>query len=314
MIYAICYHRVLPLRTRSNRMHWRRGTVVSCENFRAQLDLLTRDFVLCDEADVLAWFAAEEGTWPRDRPGAWITFDDGYMDNLTWAAPIARAFGVRPGLFVSTRIFEPGWRLPVDRWYAMLCAARRTRGELSFPGLAPWCFDLDRPEDLDRFIDGPEKRAFLRSPSHQQELMLDHLGVALEVAQDSLEVPDYLTERALRSLAERGWLIGTHTHSHALLTQTTHDQALHELDESQSVLAPLLPEHSMSRCFAYPDGAWDTATRELIEQTAAETGWWRAALTIDPAPITRARDRWTLPRYIARDTPDLSWLNREENT
>lgn len=301
MIHILCYHRVLPEPTPESHIYWRRGTVVSCEHFRAQLERLTKTHIMLEEAAALDWLESDT-PWPYKRPGAWITFDDGYMDNLVHAAPITSDLDIRPSLFISTGILEPRWRFPVDRWYDALNAARQTRGALSFEGLEPWRFDLARPGDLARLIDGPEKRRFIRASRAQQRHMLHHLHDVLDVNPDEIRAPRYLDAEALRNLGARGWKIGCHARWHTLLTNVSGDEVCDEVTHSQQTIDALLPTQHRSRCFAYPDGAWDTIARERIERVGRALKW-RAALSIDAGPVTQASDLWALPRYIAQNTP-----------
>lgn len=167
-----------------------------------------------------------------------MTFDDGYADNLEVAAPIAARYGIRPTLFVTTGILREGWRFPVDAWYAAIASATCRRGILSGFGAGNWAFDLARSADLARLIDGPEKRAYLTAPSSRQVRLLGLLCDTLEGSTD--RTPRYLDATALRELEARGWYIGGHSRTHALLTEVSHPIQAAEIRGCHRDLAPVV--------------------------------------------------------------------------
>ncbi|WP_280265310.1 polysaccharide deacetylase family protein [Nocardia wallacei] len=72
-------------------------TALSPDNFRRALELVLTGFgPALEPADISPDFA------PPDHPFVLITFDDGYLNNLTTAAPILAEFDVRMVLFCIT--------------------------------------------------------------------------------------------------------------------------------------------------------------------------------------------------------------------
>lgn len=293
ILTIVCYHRVLPADTRAGtgRPYFARGTAVSVESFEAEVRELSSRFQVLDEAGVIAWL---DGRRSLARPACWVTFDDGYRDVLTHAAPVLERLGVPATLFVATDTLAEGRLLPADRWYATLGARTRSRGTLVGPE-GDWAFDLERPEDYARFIDGPEKRRYLRSAPGEQAAILGRLAHAL--ATDPIgHVPElYLTVADLTSLASRGWTIGSHTKSHALLPVCSVDEQAAELSESRRHLRSL-GFHAES--LAYPDGAWN----ERVAQGAAEAGF-EVAVTLDRGVATPQSARHSLPRVLPPAAP-----------
>ncbi|MFI9628873.1 polysaccharide deacetylase family protein [Streptomyces sp. NPDC052042] len=86
-------------------------TAVGPEDFERGLERVLEDFAPYDPADL---FAGPDGGARRpDRPTVLITFDDGYRDNFTLAAPILDRLGVRALFFVCTGLL--GRRSPRPR-------------------------------------------------------------------------------------------------------------------------------------------------------------------------------------------------------
>ena len=73
------------------------------ENFRKHLAWLAGRFELLDLERFLARLAGRERA---ERPSLLVTFDDGFRDNLTNAAPVLEEFGARAAFFVSTAFVD----------------------------------------------------------------------------------------------------------------------------------------------------------------------------------------------------------------
>lgn len=290
-VLVLCYHRVLPDDGQSkHRPYFLRGTAVTQAALAQQIRDLRERFECLDEAQALQVL---QGKIDLDRPGCWVTFDDAYADAARFAAPVLAEARVPATVFVSTGVLG-GAALPADRWYAVLMTAKRRRG--SFPQVEPWEFDLDDPRCLARFIDGPEKRRFLRSTQHEQEEVLSRLATILE-ADSSVPVDSlYLGIDDIRDLVGQGWSAGSHSVSHPLLVGLSEERQRRELVDSGTRLAQILGQ--WPRTFAYPDGAWDDATARQVREAG-----YSAAVTLEPAPACRADSIFAIPRLLARNDP-----------
>jgi peptidoglycan/xylan/chitin deacetylase (PgdA/CDA1 family) len=107
----------------------------------------------------------------------------------------------------------------------------------------------------------------------------------------------------LRKLVERGWEVGSHTCSHARLTEIGEERALGELRRSREACEEQLQRPCAS--LAYPFGSYDSSVMEL----AAAAGY-RTAVTLDEriaAPL-RGRGPLEVPREaIYRSTGRLTF-------
>ena len=290
-VHVICYHRVLADEgRRENTPYFLRGTAVSQTVFRQHIRDIRERFECLDERHALAVL---QGAVQLQRPGCWITFDDAYVDVVDSVAPLLDEAGMRATVFVSTATLD-ATALPADRWYATLTTAKRRRGMVLDP--EPWQFDLDDPSAFHRFIDGPEKRLFLRSTQKQQEEALRRLAAALDADSTVPGGRVYLNVADIRDLSQRGWSIGSHTMSHPILTELAEEKQRHELEGSRARLAKLLG--NSPRTFAYPDGAWNKAIASQVRK-AGYTG----AVTIDPAVAHPGDNLFAIPRVLARNDP-----------
>lgn len=294
-VRIICLHRVVPEDERERYWPWLlRGSAVTDRELHQRLSVVAASHEWVDEQ--AAWEIIR-GNQPRSRPSCWVTFDDGYHDNLSIAAPILLEFGIRPTLFVSTRVLQPEFLLPVDGWYLTLLGARRSGVRVDL-GSGEWCVDLSDRESRVRMVSGPEKRMYVQASPESQTAMADELRDVLGAPASTAALRDrarYLTERDLLRLSALGWRIGHHGASHRLLTGLHADDMLTEVIEPARSLCRL-PLHR-SQFMAWPDGAWtpDAATR--VADLLAPVGYL-GGLTIEPRLATSRDDPWALPRFL----------------
>src|SRR5262249_22467148 len=91
--------------------------------FEAQMSYIKQRFTLFPLAVV---YGALAGKSPLPNRAVAVTFDDGYRDNYTVAAPILDSYGIKAAFFVTVGSIESG-RLP---WFCRLrrsfhCTAKR---------------------------------------------------------------------------------------------------------------------------------------------------------------------------------------------
>jgi peptidoglycan/xylan/chitin deacetylase (PgdA/CDA1 family) len=281
-VHIECFHRVIPDDDAATEWPYiQRGTALTVSQFCERLVWLSERYSLIDETSV-----DQRGGQGSEPAACWVTFDDGYRDNLSIAAPILREFGVRPTLFLTTRVLEPGWALPVDRWYAVLRAARQ-------PVAAS-------PPSLTRSVNCAAKRRFVVAPKAEQEVLLSSLARQLGVG-EAESPPDYLGVRDLKRLSELGWFVGPHGHEHQLLPTLSRIEAEQEVLRSIEVVQGL--DVRPSAWFAFADGAFDDRVTEMTRDVLKPRGFV-GAVSVAGERATQGDSAWTLPRCIARPVDD----------
>lgn len=287
----LCYHRVLPeaARTGEGWPYFHRGTAVSRDSFARQLEQLAKHLAIVDEATVLAWTG---GHGQLERPSVWMTFDDGYTDVVEHVLPLLTTIKATASVFITTcTLTSPPRALPADRWYAALVRASRRRGVLAMDGNR-WAFDLDRPEDRARLVDGPERRRCLRTSGAEQESLLSALSEALGAPVEPSSGL-YLSVADLSTLARQGFSMGAHGATHAPLSALDRDGLAFELEATAQAFA----QHDLPRpsALAYPDAAWS----EDAERAVAAR--YRLGLLLGNQ-IAR-REPLRLSRFVVPDDP-----------
>lgn len=292
MLRIECFHRVLPENLRDEQWpYFTRGTAMTVDAFTHYIDALSREYEFVDEQEAHSLLTSAGSS----RRACWVTFDDGYLDNLRFAAPVLERFGVRPTLFMTTRAMGGGWWPPVDCWYAWLRATESEAIEVTHGGLTErW--DLSTDTGRQRAVVGDLKARYIESSDSNRASFLSALARAIS-HEEHASPPRFLGEDELVELSSRGWFVGPHGHEHRLLTRATPTALRTELLTSHQALDALPLKHR-SRWFAYPDGRFDEASMSLVSSTFAPLGYV-GALTIDGRDASLGDHVWALPRHIA---------------
>ncbi len=296
-LVILCYHRVLPETERAGagRPYFTRGTAVSEQTFSAQMRAVAERFDVLSEPEVLAW---RRGERELSRPSCWITFDDGYRDVIERAVPTLARLGLPATVFVTTGLLgDPTRWLPADLWYAVLSRATRTRGVMR--GVDGERVIVDLTADHGRWVDGPERRNYLRASAVEQRRTIGELAEALRAALP--EVPElYLSATDLIALKRLRWTVGGHGHTHAILPRISSDDLLREVVAPRETLSAL---GLTPRVFAHPDGAHDARVA-----AATSAAGWDVALALEGRPANRSDHSLALPRFIPPDDPH--WIEQ----
>ena len=199
---------------------------------------------------------ARERRVPRNAVA--ITFDDGYRDNLTDAAPILRRHGLPATFFLATGAIGTGEVL----WFDRLAAAIRDTTQATLR--TPWGQVLE--------LDGLEARlrALESSLSRLKQYPEDEFRDALERIAEALAPMDgpslkdlMLSWDDVRTLAAQGFSIGAHTVSHPILSRMTSERAWREIAESRAMVDSQCG--GAPRAFAYPNGKPEDYSPAVVE-------------------------------------------------
>jgi len=200
-----------------------------------------------------------------------ITFDDGYLDNHRLAFPILRSHGVQGVFFLATDLVGschvPWW----DHAAYLMRTARRRQFTLRYPANLPVDIDANgigkslrdvlalykNPQNTDRarFLDGLREGTRSEDPPGGQRRFLDW-------------------EEA-KEMVAGGMAVGSHTHTHHVLSQLGTDRQRQELAQSRTLLHQWLGVRADT--LAYPVGIPGSFSGQT-ERLAGEAGY-RAAFS-----------------------------------
>jgi peptidoglycan/xylan/chitin deacetylase (PgdA/CDA1 family) len=199
---------------------------------------------------------ARKGSLPRNSLA--ITFDDGYRDNLTHAAPILHRYGLPSTIFLATGFIGTG----VIPWFDRLAIALK----LTRAGAVQtsWGESLLLHDRTSRLI------ALARTQGRLKTLCDDELQRALDVLLEQLDVPDGLASKNLmldwedaRALTLLGFEVGGHTVNHVILSRVSNHRAWAEIRGSRAAIEAGLGCKPMT--FAYPNGRAEDYTVTNID-------------------------------------------------
>lgn len=250
----LCYHRILPGAQRA-RYHTP-NLVVTPEAFQMHCRALAERYRVLPLAEA---FDVWKNGAPQDRPLAVMTFDDGYRDNARYAAPILKASGLRATFYVIAGLVDRD-ELP---WYDVVGNAHRGNGEQHPAGTAEAA--LERAKRL--------------SPA-EREALVAGLRVSVRPSDDDALI---MTAAQVKSLADDGHEIGSHTMTHPMLPQCDDVELEREVVDSKAILSAVTGRSVSGLCF--PNGDQDARVR----RAAAAAGYAHAA-TMMPGLNDRQKD------------------------
>jgi len=277
---VVCYHGVVE-RPRQGGLF---GNTTGAAEFAAQLDYIGAHFRPVTAAELTAGL---DGARPLPHNALAITFDDGYRNNLTQAAPLLRAKGIPAIFHLSTgyiggrailwpdeillRLMDwPGDGLPAPDGRSVSPGASRFEAARAIKEACKRIFPAAREEFLARLRAGTPA-----TPSGYDA-----------------EAHEFMSWDEARSLVSMGFDLGSHTVSHPILSGLDGAALRQELSESRAVIRGRTGSECLT--LAYPNGGTADFSAEVL-QAAAESGY-AVAFSVQDLIAGAAPPRLAVPR------------------
>lgn len=276
------------------------GLCVSPDHFAEHLDVLRR-YGEPIRLDLLPHALERRGP---ARESVCVTLDDGYADNLRYAAPLLQRYDVPATVFVVSGQHA----LNREFWWDEL--GRILLQPQALPA-APPPPALGIPVGSARALQH-DRTALFRTihdslynlPASDRDTLLEQLRLWVDVPLAVRPTHATLSPSELQLLTEGDLIeVGAHTVTHPLLDRLAEKEQRMEIKESKRQLEDVLDRDVTS--FAYPHGRFAPQTPALV----AEAGFARAC-TVVPGATWQKSDPWQLPRLLVSDT-DGDGLDRQ---
>lgn len=258
-------------------------SAVPTEVFERQMAYIARHYRVLTVEELVK--RMRHGGLPRNALA--ITFDDGYRDTLTHAAPILAKYGLPATVFLATGFIDT----EEAPWFDRVAEAFQGTKVPSFT--APWGGTVKLAAQADRL------RALERAFTYFKYLPDEVLPLKLEALLEALGMPDrmngknsMLTWDEVEALTRLGFSIGAHTVTHQILSRVSPKRAWQEIVDSKRMI-----ERTLGRpvkAFAYPNGRPGDYT-DTVKQLVREAGF-TCAVTTRFGVNTLADDPYELKR------------------
>jgi peptidoglycan/xylan/chitin deacetylase (PgdA/CDA1 family) len=196
-----------------------------------------------------------------------ITFDDGYLDNLTIAAPILAKYKLPATLYLATGYIERGEAQWADSLYWLF--RRRTKSRLQIPSLQ--CDAADLASSASRgVVLNLLHRHLLETNYQERKQLLDE--IERQLAPNTRQPQLTMNWDDVRALCRRypTFEIGGHTRNHIDLRKHFCEDASSEItgcaEDVQREIG-VFPRH-----FSFPYGRWCIETQKMV----IAMGWFSA--------------------------------------
>lgn len=227
-----------------------------------------------------------------------LTLDDGYLNNIKYAAPIFKKFNIIPTIFVATEHTEHN--LPF--WFDRLDYALQQIGTAQYPVQLqphPFVFDCSSRSNLRRsYADFRHSIKTSFSCDLAMRHYLDQLCQQIEqdtgsALTDIINQDDWSAIASWQQLAdavkEESFEVGSHTCNHARLGLLTTKIISSEVNRAKQQIENNLAITCNSFC--YPDNSYNRAAINIVSQ------YYDCALTTDTGLNKIGCDLQTLKRF-----------------
>ncbi|MES9835279.1 MAG: polysaccharide deacetylase family protein [Candidatus Thiodiazotropha sp.] len=292
---VLTYHRVLDDKhlkiSNSNP-----SIIVDLDLFDEQIKFLKANFSILSLSDLQQGIYSE-----RFVDGSClITFDDGWVDNYTYAYPILKKYNVPATIFLATDYIGSDKSFWQEELTGIIKSSYHDKDREALE-----IIDLENILELstsDALIKAQEKIQELKSlPDFELHDLIGRLKEIVVRHADSLSVDKFLNWDQVKEMQADNITFASHGCSHSIMTKISEDQLQYELEESSAVIKSKTGIYSYA--LAYPNGNFDES------MTRAVSAIYDLAFATESGPIHPGDNKYSLKRVNihtgAADTKQL---------
>lgn len=256
-LIVLNYHRIRPNDSRFATAFDDGVFNLDCNEFSRQIKWLKNNTLILSENELLDCYKNGAFVSPETRaPCVVISFDDGYRDNYTLAYPIMKQYGVPAIMFVATQVIQ---NRKLAWWDIIAYLIKHCTKPFITVGGRQFSLENSRKEAIAFF-----QQQMKQEPYEQSRNLLSELSESCEVAFPDalLQDKEILTWEELREMARHKITIGSHSHSHRVMSTIGIREQKEEMVLSKKIIEAHigLPVHSIS----YPVGELRYITAETF--------------------------------------------------
>jgi peptidoglycan/xylan/chitin deacetylase (PgdA/CDA1 family) len=257
---AFLFHRVGPV-----KKNWSRAMEPAL--FDKTIQHLTKKFQIRTVED---YFLNDNLSSSDSRPFACVSFDDGFKDNIEYAAPILKKYNCPASFYLVTDSIDrnvPTWVHIYKQIMAETCLS-----DLSIES----SFFANNKIEI-KFKSGKERREFANAlfekikkipQSDQQSVLkqIQHSFYDVEIPGDWMLSWDHVNQ-----LKNEGFMIGSHTKTHPFLSALENEDAImSEFSDSASRIKEMTGDFPQT--ISYPAGDFNSRVKKLATSAGYQLG------------------------------------------
>jgi len=281
--------------------------------FEEQIAFLKKNFSIVTMEEVIGSMTGRDNL-PEDA--VLLTFDDGYIDNYTFAFPVLEEQKVQGSFFIPGKTFSTHQLLDVNKIHYILASADRKKlladllERMDYYRGQEYVFSSNKELYLeyakeDRY--DTKETIFIKRmlqtvlPERlRNQISSDLFEKYVGITEEQLSYELYMTEGQIRTMKRYGMFIGIHGYDHYWLGNLPKDQMQADISKALEVMDEFIDK----RCWVmnYPYGSYNADVLDYIDGLGACLGLTTEVAVVD---MERCR-RLELPRLDCNDLPPKS--------
>ena len=281
--------------------------------FRHQIEFFKNTFSVVTMEEVIA---ASKGETILPNKALLLTFDDGYIDNYTYAFPILKEYGMQGSFFIPGKTFSTHQLLDVNKIHYILASADMRK-------LLPDIFErmdfyrgkeFNYPSNNELFEKYAQENRFdtketifvkrtLQTVLPEQVrnyITSDLFEKYVGVTEEQMAYELYMTEEQISTMKSDGMFIGIHGYDHYWLANLPEQQMKSDIDKALEVMSGFIDKKAW--VINYPYGNYNTNVIDYVKSKGACLG-----LTTEVRIADLKKDnKLKLPRLDCNDFPPKS--------
>jgi len=281
--------------------------------FKQQLEFFKNNFNVVRMEEVMD---AAEGKYELPENALLLTFDDGYVDNYTYAFPLLEEYGMQGSFFIPGKTFSTHQLLDVNKIHYVLASADIN---LLLPDVLERMnhyrgleFDYRQNDDLfNEFAEAsrldPKEVIFVKRmlqtelPETVRNMICSDLFEKyVGISEEKLAYELYMSEEQIRTMKRHGMFIGAHGYDHYWLSELPKEQMQKDILQGLDTIDEFIDRKRW--VMNYPYGEYNRDVIDFAQSQGAVLG-----LTTEVRVANINKDsRFELPRLDCNDFPPKS--------